>query len=154
MVSSRSLSTGRPVFPYRSKGYSILYYGVSQKGQFTTWGIKNCFKGLFPHEVRTWDFAQHAQKLVKAGLLERIDKDTWAVTNAGVRAMVSAAAFHREYKIRTTSIAYMNDVSQRIMKIHASSMSVMEKLDAEDEILEEVARKMDSRKKVKKGKKN
>ena len=126
------------MFPYKSKGYSILYYGTSRRGMFRTSEIKNCLNGIFPHKTRNTDFLEPAGRLVKAGLLERINNDSWRITDAGVKAMISAAAYYREFRIRTTSIRYIEDASERIRKIHATNMTVMEKLDAEDKILEEI----------------
>lgn len=138
MVTSRTLSAKRPVFPYRSKGYSILYYGVSRKSPFKTSEIKQCLSGLFPSKTRTYDFAQHAINLNKAGLLDRIDQETWVVTPEGIRAMIEAAAYQREFRIRSTSIRYISEAGDRIREIHASRLGLMEKLDAEDKILEEI----------------
>lgn len=150
MVSARTLSVARPVFPYKSKPYAILYYGVSRKGQFKTSEIKYCMAGLFPHKTRNSDFTEQANRLVKAGLLVKLNADTWSVTDSGVRAMVSAAAYYREFRIRTTSIKYMDDAYERIRQINASSMSLMEKLDAEDAILEEIEATIKLRNGVKK----
>lgn len=150
MVSSRTLSIARPVFPYKSKPYAILYYGVSRKGPFKTAEIKHCLSGLFPHPTRSSDFTEKANRLVKAGFLTKIDADTWRVTDSGVRAMISAAAYYREFRIRTTSIKYMDDAYERIRQINASSMSLMEKLDAEDVILEEIEATIKLRNGVKK----
>jgi hypothetical protein len=138
MVSSRTLSVARPVFPYGSKAYTILYYGVSRKSEFKTSEIKACFQGLFPHKTRNTDFLEPAGRLVKAGLLQRVNEDTWVITRNGIAAMVSAAAYYREFRIRTTSIKYIEDAAERIRQIHSTNMGIMEKLDAEDLILEEI----------------
>ena len=151
MVSSRTLSVGRPVFPYGSKAYTILYYGVSRKSEFKTSEIKACFQGLFPHKTRNTDFLEPAGRLVKAGLLQRVNDDTWVITRNGVSAMISAVAYYREFRIRTTSIKYMEDAAERIRQIHSTSMGIMEKLDAEDLILEEIEETIKIRQRKKSG---
>lgn len=59
--------------------------------------------------------------------------------------MIDAAAYYREYKWRTLGLSYMEQVHARMAAIHATSLSVMEKLDLEDKILEEVSSKIAKR---------
>lgn len=85
--------------------------------------------------------------------MQRVNDDTWVITRNGVAAMISAAAYYREFRIRATSIKYIEDASERIRKIHSSNMGVMEKLDAEDAILEEIEETIAIRQRKKSGNK-
>jgi CII-binding regulator of phage lambda lysogenization HflD len=60
------------------------------------------------------------------------------VTRSGELAMSSAAAYHREFRVRMLGPRYMEDATERIRLVNASMMSLEEKLDAEDEILNEI----------------
>lgn len=153
MVSSRIVTSARPVFPYKSRAYTILYYGTSRKCKFTTQEIKRCLSGLFPNEKTNQDFLVPANKLRKAGLIERIDANTWLVTEAGIKAMIEAAAHYREFRWRTVGVNYLENAYEKIRIINSSTMTLMEKLDAEDKILnqiEDLIRKRNDKKKYKK----
>ena len=80
-----------------------------------------------------------------------MNDDTWVITRNGVSAMISAAAYYREFRIRTTSIKYMEDAAERIRQIHSTNMGIMEKLDAEDLILEEIEETIKRRQRKKSG---
>ena len=153
MVTSRTVTGSRPVFPYGSRAYSILYFGVSARGRFTTGQIKNCLQGKFPRQKTNEDFIETAKRLVTAGLLNRVDQETWEITRDGVRAMISAAAYYREYRWRTAGITYMENANKRMHEINSSTLSLMEKLDKEDVVLEEIEARMNKRRNVKKNKK-
>lgn len=142
MVTSRTITSVRPVFPYGGRAYKILYFGTSRRGPFSIKELKSCLSGAFPHQRGNEDFWISAKKLEKAGCIDRVDKDLWQVTETGVMAMVTAAAYHREFRIRTLGHTYINDAHARIAKINSSRMSIMEMLDAEDTILEEIEQKM------------
>ena len=137
MVSSRVLSSARPVFPYKSNGYRILCYGVFRKGNFKTSEIKSCLSGSFPR-TNNRDFLVPANCLLKAGFLVRINRDTWRVTRSGELAMSVAAAYHREFRVRILGPRYMEEATERIRRVNASMMPLEEKLDAEDKILDEI----------------
>lgn len=153
MVSSRIATSARPVFPYRSRAYTILYYGTSRKGEFSTEEIKRCLSGSFPSQKTNQDFLTPANKLMKAGLVKRTKNNKWLVTEAGVKAMIQAAAHYREFRWRTVGVSYLENAYEKIRVINSSSMTLMEKLDAEDKILnqiEDLIRKRNHKKKYKK----
>lgn len=138
MVTSRAATGPRPVFPYKSRAYTILYFGTSVRRVFTTQETKASLPGVFPKKKNNIDFVGPARKLVEAGLLKEVGKHKWSVTHEGVKAMVLAAAYYREFKTRTLGNTYMRQVEERIRQINATSLPVDTKLDMEDEILEEV----------------
>lgn len=145
MVSARAIVATKPIFPYGSRGYSILYYGASRKSSFTVSQIKSCLSGKFPLSHTNQDFLEPANRLIKAGLLVKTEPHTYVVTNNGIREMVAAVAFYRESRARTVSQAYLNETAKRINKIHGTNMSLMEKLDAEDLVLNEIQDKVNVR---------
>lgn len=149
MVSSRVITGVQPVFPYGSRAYSILYYGASKGKEFTTMEIRSCLRGKFPHEKGHEDFIAPAKRLEKAGCLTRLDMHLWKITEEGVRTMIQSVAYYQEFKIRNLGITYVNNVHTRIEGLAATSMSVMEMLDAEEKILTEVLDKLANRRRKK-----
>lgn len=145
MVSSRAFVATRPIFPYGSRGYLILYYGIFRNEEFTTSQIKSCLSGKFPLAHTNQDFLSPANRLIDAGLLIKVKPHTYSVTEMGVRAMVCAAAYQREHRARIVSQKYVDETNNRIQEIHKTDMSIIEKLDAEDRILNEIQEKMTAR---------
>lgn len=149
MVKSRVVLAKKPQFLYGTRGYSVLFFGVSVRGEFTTQRAKECLAGKFPSKTGHNDFLVTAKQLTKAGLLYRIDTHTWRVTKAGVRAMSEAAAYRREYCYRTLGATYMDSAYERMKKIHDSMTPIIEKLDMESEVLDEIEDKMNRKREMK-----
>ncbi len=137
------------MFPYKSRAYAILYYGASRRRSFKTSQIKECLSGCFPQKDHNRDFLEPARKLQKAGFLLKVDKDTWRVTNAGIKAMISSAAYYRESRVRTLGPTYLDKAYEKIRVINSSTMDLMKKLDAEDAVLVQIEDEIARRNKVK-----
>lgn len=146
MVNTRAYISKRPVFPYGSRGYTLLCYGAMRRCEFTSADAKNCLQGTFPRKNNN-DILETSNRLASAGLLIKIERNRWLITEKGKKAMYEAAAYNKEYLWRTVGFNYVEEMTEKIKKVFRTSESIMDKLDKEELLLLEIENKVTKRKK-------
>jgi len=119
---------------------------------FTTREIKDVLRGVFPSD-RTDDASDPANRLAKKGFLKKLDTNLWQITPEGLAELQRSIAYYRELKLRVLGASYIEKVSERERRARMK-VNLSDQLDMEEEILEEMAQRIDAVKERKVRKRN
>lgn len=129
---------------YGSAGYSILCYAKMVNRPFKSKECLSCIPGQFSGSVDpAGSFWSSACTLEKNGLMRKVEKGVWQITDAGKREIIESVSIYRMRQTTEFGQRYMTNYRERMAKASNYIFGLdNEALDEEEKLLIEIEDKM------------